>query len=78
MDGIASIGKTIILIGIVIVVFGTIVLLLSKVMGGRGAPLPGDIVIRRDNVRIYLPIASSVAISIILTLVLWLVAALRK
>jgi formate hydrogenlyase subunit 3/multisubunit Na+/H+ antiporter MnhD subunit len=78
MDGIASLGKIIILIGIVIVIFGAVVLVLSYFTRGRGAPLPGDIVIRRDNITIYFPIITSLVISIILTLVLWIVFAYRR
>ena len=78
MDGIASLGKIIIFVGIVMIVFGALILLLSRVTGGRGALLPGDIVIRRDHVTIYFPIITSIVISIILTLLLWIVAAVRK
>jgi len=78
MDGIASFGKAIILIGIVIVIFGAVILLLSRVTGGRGAPLPGDIVIRKDHVTIYFPIITMLVISVILTVVMWLVAAFRR
>lgn len=78
MDGIASIGKTLIFVGVAIIIFGAVVLLLAKLTGGRGALLPGDIVIRRDHTVIYIPIITSIVISIILTLLLWLIAAFRR
>ena len=78
MNGIASIGKLIIFVGIGLIIFGAIVLLLSRVSGGRGGPLPGDIVIRRDNVTIYFPIVTSIIVSIILTVFLMLFTALRR
>ncbi|MCL6518248.1 MAG: DUF2905 domain-containing protein [Armatimonadetes bacterium] len=68
MNGVASAGKTIIAIGVLLIVIGGIILLLSKVSGGRGHPLPGDIAIRWGNVRIYFPIVTSIVISIVLTL----------
>ena len=78
MDGVGSFGKTIIIAGIVIIIFGAIVLLFSRLTGGKGAPLPGDIVIHKRNVTIYFPIITSIVISIILTLVLWMISAFRK
>lgn len=73
-----SIGKWIMLIGVVIIVFGAVVLLASQVTRGRGAPLPGDIVIHKRNVTFYFPIISSIVISIILSLVLWILSAFRR
>ena len=34
--------------------------------------LPGDILVRRGNFTVYFPIVSSILISIVLTLLLWL------
>ena len=34
--------------------------------------LPGDIVIERDNFRLYIPITTSLLISVVLSLVFWL------
>jgi uncharacterized protein HemY len=34
--------------------------------------LPGDIVIKRENFTFYFPLATSIIISVILTLILWL------
>jgi hypothetical protein len=41
---------------------------LSKLGLGR---LPGDIVVERENFRLYLPIATSILISVVLSLILW-------
>ena len=78
MDGMASLGKTMIFIGVVIIVFGAIILIVARLSGGRGGVLPGDIVVRRDHVTFYFPIVTSIVISIVLTLVLWLISALRR
>lgn len=73
-----SAAKAIILFGIMIVIFGLVVLVVSYFVKGRGAPLPGDIAIHRRNVTVYFPIISSIVISIILSVVLWIISALRR
>ena len=78
MDNVTSLARVIIFIGAVIIVFGLVVLLLARLTGGRGAPLPGDIAVHRRNITIYFPIVSSIVISIILTLLLWIMTALRR
>ena len=42
---------------------------ISKLGLGR---LPGDIVIERENFRLYIPLATSIVVSVILSLLLWL------
>ncbi len=76
MDG-SSVGKTIIYAGIAIVLFGAIILLFSR-LGLRGAPLPGDMVVKKPGIVFYFPIITSIVISIILSLVLWLVSVFRR
>jgi len=64
-------GKLLIAFGVFLVVVGVLVVLAPKVPYiGR---LPGDIYIKRDNFTFYFPIASSVLISVILTLILNLI-----
>ncbi len=43
--------------------------MLQKVGLGR---LPGDIVIERENFRLYLPLGTSLLISLVLSVILWL------
>jgi hypothetical protein len=69
------VGKALILVGVLLVLVGVWVLLGSRLPAwlswlGR---LPGDLAIERDNVRFYLPITTSIILSIVLTLLLWLV-----
>jgi hypothetical protein len=40
--------------------------------------LPGDMVYRGKNTTIYLPVATSVVVSVVLTIVLWVVGKWRK
>jgi H+/Cl- antiporter ClcA len=65
-----SAGVVVIAIGIIIVVGG--LLLLSGSLSWLGR-LPGDIRIERDSVRIYIPIVSMLLLSVVLSVVLWVV-----
>ena len=58
-------GKLIVLIGLGITAVGLLMML--GVPFGR---LPGDISVRRGNVSFYFPLASSIILSILLTLIL--------
>lgn len=63
-------GKSLIVIGILLVVLGLLFSLGSKIPWlGR---LPGDIYIQRGNFTFYFPLATSIVISLIITLVLYL------
>lgn len=65
---IQSLGKLLIVLGIFITIVGLLMVFAPKLPYiGR---LPGDIYIKRENFTFYFPIASSIIISIILTLVL--------
>jgi hypothetical protein len=61
--------RWLITLGIVLLVAGLLWPLLQKIGLGR---LPGDIVIERENFRFYLPLGTSILISLLLSLVLWL------
>jgi Protein of unknown function (DUF2905) len=62
-------GRWLIILGVVLVVAGLLWPGLGKLGLGR---LPGDIVIERENFRLYLPITTSIVVSIVLSLILWL------
>jgi hypothetical protein len=64
-----EVGHFLVIIGIVLVVAGLLWPFLNKIGLGR---LPGDIVIERENFRLYLPIMTSLIISVVLSLILWL------
>jgi hypothetical protein len=63
------VARWLINMGLVLVVAGLLWPWLGKIGLGR---LPGDIVIERENFRLYLPITTSILISIVLSLILWL------
>lgn len=65
-----SAGRLLIILGIVLVVLGILWPLVTRLGLGR---LPGDIVIVRENFRLYIPIMTSVIVSIVLSVILWLI-----
>ena len=66
MFGFGALGKTLILLGVFIILIGLLLLVGEKIPWiGR---LPGDIIIRKKNFTFYFPIVTSILISIILTL----------
>jgi uncharacterized protein HemY len=70
-----EIAKTMILIGAVLIALGIVLLLFQKTpFLGK---LPGDILIKRENFTFYFPLATSVIISIIISLVLYLLGKFR-
>jgi hypothetical protein len=68
--GIHYLGKFLIIFGIVAILIGGFFLLFGKIPWiGR---LPGDIFIQRRNFTFYFPLATSIILSIVLTLILWI------
>ncbi len=65
-------GKIIVLIGIVTVVAGLAVWFFGDKLRFLGR-LPGDIRIEKENYRIYIPITTMVLLSVLLSLVLWII-----
>jgi hypothetical protein len=63
------ISRWLIVIGSLLVVLGLAWPWLQKLGLGR---LPGDIAIKRENFSFYFPLTTSIIISIVLTLLLWL------
>ncbi len=64
-----AMAKWLILLGVILILLGLIWPWLSRLGLGH---LPGDIHIKRDNVDFYFPLASSILISLILSLMLWI------
>jgi len=62
-------SRLLITLGIVLLVAGLLWPLIQKSGLGR---LPGDIVVERENFHFYFPITTSILISVVLSLVIWL------
>jgi hypothetical protein len=61
-------ARWLVILGIVLVAAGLLWPWLTRLGLGR---LPGDIVIERENITLYVPITTSILISIVLSLILW-------
>lgn len=69
-DGIHSIGKLLLIAGVITAAFGGLLLLSGKIPWlGR---LPGDIIIQRKNFTLYLPLMTSILLSVLITFIVWL------
>jgi hypothetical protein len=64
-----DIRRILIVAGIVLLVSGLVWPYLTRLGLGR---LPGDIVVERENFRFYFPLATSILVSIVLSLAFWL------
>ncbi len=66
MSPVNELGKLLLLIGLLMAIAGLVLLFLPKIpLLGK---LPGDIVIRKGNFTFYFPLATSILISVILTI----------
>lgn len=73
----AEMGRLLVVLGIALVVIGGIVMLLGR----TGLPLgrlPGDIVYRGKNTTFYFPLATSILISVVLSIVIFLIGRLKR
>ena len=68
-------GKWLILAGVMIALLGALMLLLGRIGLFK---LPGDLEFGSNNWRIYIPIASCILLSILLTLIMWLIHYFRR
>ncbi|MGH7274846.1 MAG: DUF2905 domain-containing protein [Nitrospiria bacterium] len=65
-------GKLLFVVGLVLALAGLLITTVGKIPWiGR---LPGDVLIQRRNFTFYFPLTTSVLVSIILTLFLWLLS----
>ena len=62
-------SRWLVTIGLVLVIVGLLWPFLSRLGLGR---LPGDIAIERGNVHIYFPIVTCIIVSVVLSIILWL------
>jgi hypothetical protein len=70
-----QLGKWLVAVGVFIVLAGVLMILLGKAGLFR---LPGDFTFGGRNWRVYVPLASCILLSLILTLILWLINLLRR
>jgi hypothetical protein len=70
-----SLGKILVLAGSLTVLAGAALMFSDKIpFLGK---LPGDIDIRRENVQFYFPIVSSIILSVVISVIMWLFSHFR-
>jgi hypothetical protein len=70
-------GRLLVILGVALMVIGGIVMLLGR----AGLPLgrlPGDMLYRGQNTTFYFPLASSILISVVLSIVLFLIERMKR
>ncbi len=72
-----EIGKMMVALGLVIVVIGAVFMLFGRTNLPIGR-LPGDILYRGKHTTFYFPLATSILVSIVLSLVLYVIARIRR
>jgi hypothetical protein len=73
----AEMGRMLVMLGLALVVIGGIVMLLGR----TGLPLgrlPGDVLYRGKDTTFYFPLASSILLSVVLSIVLFLIGRLKR
>ena len=66
-----GLGRMLIILGVILVVVG-VLFTLGERLPIRIGRLPGDIVVRGKHTVFYFPIVTSIVLSVVLTLVMWL------
>ena len=72
----SDLGKVLVLAGVIAIVAGIALMLLGRANIPLGR-LPGDIVYRGKNTTFYFPLVTSVLISVVLSVVLYLIGRFR-
>ena len=70
-----ELAKGLILLGAVLIAIGLVLLFFQKTpFLGK---LPGDILIKRENFTLYFPLATGIVISLLISLILYLIGKIR-
>lgn len=69
-------GKLLIIIGVVLIIAGIIVNYADKIpFLGK---MPGDILVERENFKFYFPLTTSIILSVLISLILYIIQAIKK
>jgi H+/Cl- antiporter ClcA len=72
-----ELGKLLVFLGAVLVVAGIVLMLLGRMNSPVGR-LPGDFLYRGKNTTVYFPLATSLVVSVVLSIVLYWVSRWRR
>jgi hypothetical protein len=73
----SELGKLLIILGAILLVVGIAMVLLGKTHIPLGR-LPGDIVYRGKNTTVFFPLATSILVSVVLSIILYLIGKWRR
>jgi hypothetical protein len=74
---IGQLGRIVVITGASLLVLGLLMILIGR-FAPSGRLLPGDIVIRRPGFTFYMPLATMIVLSLLMTAVAWLIAWFRR
>ena len=72
-----EVGKLLVFLGAMLIIVGVVVMLLGRTHFPLGR-LPGDFLYRGKNTTVYFPLATSILVSVVLSIVLWLLSRWRR
>jgi hypothetical protein len=75
--GVTDLGKLLVVLGGIVVIVGLVLILLGRTNLPIGR-LPGDIIYRGKNTTFYFPLATSIVVSVVLSVLLYVVGRIRK
>ena len=77
MDAARELGKWLVLLGLIVAAVGGLFLVGGRLPFRLGR-LPGDIAIQGRRSSFYFPIVTCILLSVVLTLVMWIISAFRR
>jgi hypothetical protein len=77
MESLRALGKVLLIFGLIFVAAGALLTFGSR-LPFRIGRLPGDIVYEGKNTTFYFPIVTCLLLSVVLTVILWLVSLFRR
>jgi Protein of unknown function (DUF2905) len=75
--GVTDLGKLLVLLGGIVVIVGLALILIGRTHLPIGR-LPGDIIYRGKNTTFYFPLATSIVVSVVLSVLLYVIGRVRK
>lgn len=83
MDPLRELGRILLILGAIVILAGALFYFAGRFSGSAKLPLrlghlPGDIIHRGEYSTFYFPLATSLVISVALSLVLWLISHFRR
>jgi len=74
---VTELGRVILGVGVLLVVLGAVLMIAGR-LGLPLGRLPGDVAYKGKNVSVYFPIGTSILLSVVLTVILYLISHFRR